>query len=297
MNQALKSQSILSDEQVKTIHTEITTPNGSVGLDLYCTEQHLIDHQGTGYVYEPDVIAAILNFVRPGDVCIDAGANLGYHSILMAKLAGASGKVLAFEPDPECFEKLNNNLVLNGVADICSQIPLALWDSNGLLIFYSAKCGYSSILEFANLEQTKLDVKAAALDDAINPDIPIRMLKIDCEGAEEYILRGAEKLLRRGVDAVIVELNYRVLTRLGTTDKPIRQYMDSLGYELYFLFGNGIFPERIALDTIIETSPARFHFNGLFCKPGVLKETWKLSTVGKTIVWPYQEPDAIEKGK
>lgn len=284
MNKALR----VSDEQHKIIHTEIATPIRNVGLDLYCTEQHLIENQGTGYVYEPDIIAAILNFVRPGDVCIDAGANLGYHSILMAKLAGASGKVLAFEPDPDCLEKLKNNLTLNGVVDNCLMIPLALWDTSGLLTFYTAKCGYGSILTFVNLEQTKLEVKACALDDAIKSDLAIRMMKIDCEGAEEQILHGAEKLLKRGVDAVIVEFNYNILDRMGGTDKPIRQYMNSLGYELYFLFGNGIFPERIALDTIIQRSEARFHFNGLFCKEAMLKETWKLSTVGKATVWPLE---------
>ncbi len=292
MNKAILKK---SDEQLRVIHTEIEMPSGrhNVGIDLFCTEQHLIDHQGTGYVYEPDVMAAILNFIKPGDVCIDAGANLGYHTILMAKLAGGSGKVLAFECDPDCLEKLSNNLTLNGVTDTCYIIPIALWECSGILEFYTAKCGYGSVLQFKNLTQVKMDVKACALDDAINSDFPVRMLKIDCEGAEEKVLHGAEKLLRRGVDAIIVEFNYNIFDRLCVTDKPIREYMNSLGYELYFLFGNGIFPERIALDTIIQRSESRFHFNGLFCKEEVLKETWKLSTVGDTTVWPI--PDIERK--
>ena len=257
----------------ETVHTEIRLSDRTIGFDLICTEQHMLQLRGSNHVYEPDVIAAIVNFIKPGDVCIDAGANLGYHSILMAKMCGKGGQVLAFEPDPTCIDKLRNNLVLNDVADICFPAPVALWEGNyeHAQFFVMDACGYGSFVKFANTEQTKVDVHAVALDSVLNPDVHIRLLKIDCEGAEEKILHGTEETLKRGIDGVVIEFNFSI----SKNDREIRNYMNSLGYDLFFLFDDGQFPEYISPDTIIQRGEHRFHFNGLFSKRNLVKDVWK----------------------
>jgi FkbM family methyltransferase len=264
----------LPNDPANTVHTEVVLPDGrNLGFDLLCSEDHMQQFRGAGLMYEPDVMAVILNFVKPGDICIDAGANLGYHSILMTKIIGPTGQVLAFEPDPICYEKLKNNLALNGVKEICFPIPTALWDDNIMMRFFiPAECGYGSFLKFNNMEQKEIQIEAVSLDSIMNPEVPIRLLKLDCEGAEEGILHGAENLLKRGVDAVIVEFNFSI----SDNDKSIRKYMHSLGYDFFFLFDNGQMPERILPETIIQRGEHRFHFNGLFSKQSLVKDNWKL---------------------
>lgn len=280
MNINQKNQSISPDDQARTVHTHIALPDSAIDFDLLCTEYHMLQQRGENFMYEPDVMAAIVNFVKPGDVCIDAGANLGYHSILMSKLVGETGQVLAFEPDPTCIDKLRNNLILNNVAHICFPAPVALWDGNirDTTFYVMRECGYGSFMKFSNIEQEEVGVETVSIDSVINPESHIRFLKIDCEGAEEGILHGAEALLKRGVDAVVAEFNLSI----SRNDKEIRSYMQSLGYDLFFLFDNGQFPERIALDTIIQRGEHRFHFNGLFSKRDILEDAWKLVATPST---------------
>lgn len=276
MKPTMNVQTTSCPDQDKTVHTEVLMPDGSrIGFDLLCSEEHMQQYRGVGLMYEPDVMAAIINFVRPGDICIDAGANLGYHSILMAKIIGETGQVLCFEPDPVCFEKLKANFVLNKVDHVCFPIPAALWSDDMNLNFYLPHvCGYGSFIKFANAVQVPTVVEAVALDSVLNPEVNVRLLKIDCEGAEEGILHGAEKLLKRGIDAVIAEFNFSITKN----DKEIRQYMHDLGYNLFFLFDNGQQPVHIPVDAIIQPSAHRFHFNGLFTKRLlVMQDHWKLT--------------------
>ena len=74
-----------------------------VRFDLWCEEEWKDCRRRWHYFYEPDLLYAFLHFIRPGDVCIDAGANIGYHTIFMSQLVGPTGLVLAFEPDPTHF--------------------------------------------------------------------------------------------------------------------------------------------------------------------------------------------------
>ncbi len=211
-----------------TIHTEIVCGGRHIGFDLWCSEACLQEHLNTNYIYEPEVTAAILNFVRPGDFCIDAGANLGYHSTLMAKLVGKDGLVLAFEPDQDCFEKMQRNFLLNEVDDICFPNPVALWNEDyQSFAFFIGPCGYSSVVRYSALAQTASSVQTRALDNIINSDVHVKLLKIDCEGAEEKILHGEAivkgRLTCRSGGKSITKMQYGnkdIMMRKGT-DTPL----------------------------------------------------------------------------
>jgi FkbM family methyltransferase len=197
---------------------------------------------------------------------IDAGANLGYHTIFLSKLVGNNGAVLAFEPDPVHYEKLKSNLALNNVKNVAAY-PHALLNGYGNLDFFSYPGGgYSSFAPFKG--STKVKVPTFALDDILIPDAHIRMMKIDCEGAEELILKGARKSLLR-TDAVVLEFNYSIMPIFGSTDRAIRDFMDELGFDLFVLRRDGSEPVKVPLDIKIKMEGREPHvFNGLFARRG-----------------------------
>ena len=90
---------------------------------------------GTGMVlgtYEPEVAAVLRREIAPGNVCVDIGAHIGYNALLMARLTGKDGKVVAFEPVPENFKMLEKNVTLNALTNVQLE-PLAVNDGESTL--------------------------------------------------------------------------------------------------------------------------------------------------------------------
>src|SRR6267378_465417 len=84
--------------------------------------------------YDPESSRIIRKFVKPGDVCIDVGANVGAITVLLAKQTGRTGQVLAFEPGPPYLQKLRSNLDLNpGLKGVVTIVNMGLSDKNGTL--------------------------------------------------------------------------------------------------------------------------------------------------------------------
>lgn len=219
------------------------------------------------YFYESDVAYAFLSYVRPGDVCIDAGANLGYHTIFLSQLVGDKGAVLAFEPDPTHYAKLKANLELNEIKNVHAY-PHALLNMRGELNFFSYPGGgYSSFVPFQGSH--RISVPTFTLDEILLPYVPVRMIKIDCEGSEERILHGAKESLAR-IDCVIMEFNYSIMPIFGSTDRSIRNYMDEQGFDFFVLRRDGSEPVNVPLDLEIKMEGKTPHmFNGLFVRRGI----------------------------
>jgi len=248
-----------------------------VSFDLYCEDWPKEENR----IYEPDIIHAILKFARPGDCCIDAGASIGYHTMLMAKMVGANGEVLAFEPDPNYFTKLRANIELNDAKNV-TLLPIPLWDEAVEMPFYvidpvgdyADYQGLSSFVHYNHPPSTEIKTITQPLDKLVG-SAQIRLLKIDCEGSEEKILRGAQQLLRRGVAAVIVEFNYKIMPLVRSSDRIMRDYMHDLGYDCFFLHLDGKSPTYIPPDTAITVGGDRFVWNALFARRAMVEELWR----------------------
>jgi hypothetical protein len=91
--------------------------------------------RGFGETYEPLVWQHIMAQVKEGDVIADIGANIGLYTLAFAKRCGRSGKIYAFEPDPENFEGLRENIMLNQLQDSVELIPKAVGHENGHILF------------------------------------------------------------------------------------------------------------------------------------------------------------------
>jgi len=85
--------------------------------------------------YEPVETKLILELVKPGAAILDIGANIGYYSLLFAKLTGPSGQVFAFEPDPYSYDLLQQNILENGYTNIFA-FQLGVSDQNEELVLY-----------------------------------------------------------------------------------------------------------------------------------------------------------------
>lgn len=94
--------------------------------------------------YEPEVSSLLVNLIRPGWICVDIGAHLGYFTLLLAHLVGERGRIFAFEALPENARWLMENVALNGFADRVTVENLAIADGGHLLVRLNAPLHYSS---------------------------------------------------------------------------------------------------------------------------------------------------------
>lgn len=170
------------------------------------------------------------SLISEGDNCVDAGANVGHYTFLMASIVGKRGHVSAFEANPEMVELLRRSVTLNGHDSFVEIVPRALWNEAGveMTFFLStdpANTGTSSLLQQGGVETSDhtIRVTTTTLDDFARERAfeRLRLVKLDVERAEEQVLRGAARLLQGAkVDYLIVELvrgteAERVLERHG----------------------------------------------------------------------------------
>ena len=141
--------------------------------------------------------------VKIGDTVVDVGANLGYYSLVAARLVGGSGEVYAFEPAPANYNVLIKNISLNSHANIIA-INKAVSDVNGNAELYlsGSDVGAHTLRSQHNHPQFKLKtngesikVKTTTLDTVLG-DTVVNVIKMDCEGAEMLAMRGADKIIR-----------------------------------------------------------------------------------------------------
>lgn len=177
-------------------------------------------------VYEPDVVEAMHKHVQAGMVAVDCGAHIGYHTLLLAKLVGASGKVYAFEPLPENFAVLCENIAINGYRNVTAENK-AVAEQTGCLRLARGRWqpkDRDPLTSVSRLsEEGDLEVAAVALDDYF-VDKRVDFIKVDVEGAEERVLKGARNLLSRCRPALIVSIHG------FSEDHPALHLLRELGY-------------------------------------------------------------------
>ena len=141
--------------------------------------------------YEPLETKVIKDIVKEGNIVVDAGANIGYYTILLSKAVGHNGKVYAFEPEKSCFNLLKKNCRENKCYNVIL-INKALSNKEGEIKFYinEKDKGSSSVIENGDA----VIVQSTTLDKEISK--PIDFMKIDIEGAELQALQGATTSLR-----------------------------------------------------------------------------------------------------
>ncbi|MGE3809686.1 MAG: FkbM family methyltransferase [Gemmataceae bacterium] len=197
--------------------------------DVYLTQQ-LLEH-GT---YEETETNLVRRLLKPGDTFIDVGANIGWYTLIAARLVGPTGKVIAFEPEPTNFALLKKNVEANGLTNVVL-VQKALSDKPGSLKLYinEENLGAHSITHGPD-EKNYVEVEALPLDDYLRGEKKaINLIKIDCEGAEGLILAGMTSTLKHQEDMnLLVEFAPESLEKTGHDLDAILSDFASQGYKL-----------------------------------------------------------------
>jgi FkbM family methyltransferase len=195
----------------------------------------------TGRAYEEHVTRRLTDLLSPGSVFVDVGASIGYYTVLAGRLVGPSGRVISCEPGPQNHSVLLLNILINNLKNV-ELCPLAVSDGPGVL-FYSRSGGNGVIDEYDGDPQSLGVgdlVEAKALDRLIDPDVRVDVLKVDVEGAEGQVLRGAEKTLRRCSPTIFFEFSPPALeVRSGMDGNEMLSLLAALGYCFEILMPDG----------------------------------------------------------
>lgn len=186
--------------------------------------------------YEPTITKLLKENLGPGDLFVDVGANIGYHTLVAAS-RGAS--VHAFEPVPRLVSHLKDNVRLNHLEDKVCVSPTALSNKNGFATFYIAKReddGSHSLIEGVPAKSiNSITVQILTLDayiESVNCQAPT-IIKVDVEGSEAWVLDGAVKLITVAHPLIIIETGDRLADRIGESAATVLCRLYDWGYRVF----------------------------------------------------------------
>ncbi|MBR0896457.1 FkbM family methyltransferase [Bradyrhizobium tropiciagri] len=195
-----------------------------------------------GNIYERQTRAKLRTLVKPGSLVLDIGANVGAHTLHLAHLVGPQGRVLAFEPTDFAFRKLNRNLELNPelqkrvipfhcflTGKDAEPVPSAIYSSWPL----TNESGLHA--KHLGREMRTEAAQARRLDDVLAqfPDLRVQLVKLDVDGYECDVLRGAPKLMKDVKPIFVMELAPYVLEERGTSLEELFSYFIPNGYRFF----------------------------------------------------------------
>lgn len=186
--------------------------------------------------YEPMTTELFKRHAPPGGVVVDVGANIGHFTLVAAKAVGSEGHVYAFEPVPALFAELAENVHINGL-DNTTLVQAALGETEAVANLYTHRRnpgGHSlsesnvsdGIGEILSVETRTLDQFARERLDGR----PVRLIKIDVEGSEGAVIKGAQEVLREHRPVLVFEFWPYGLTNCGHDPKAMLEGLAAIGY-------------------------------------------------------------------
>ena len=188
----------------------------------------------TGNIYtglhEFEDMAFLLHVLRPDDLFVDVGANVGSYTVLAGAAVGA--RCMAIEPLPATYEHLLDNIHLNRMEDRVRALNIGLGPQEGTLRFSSHLDTMNHVLAEEETDVSALEVPVRPLDAVVGAEEPA-VIKIDVEGFETEVILGSASTLARGsLLAVIMELNGSG-RRYGYDEAPLHKTMLDHGFQTF----------------------------------------------------------------
>jgi FkbM family methyltransferase len=189
-------------------------------------------------LFEPRETRLLRELLQPGDSFIDAGAHIGWFTTLAALRVGKDGTVIACEPYPPNVSTLKANLAENRCTNV-QVIEAALGDRPGALALVAGD-NSGTVTAAGWSEEDPTEVLATTLDDVASGLDSVALLKIDVEGWEAHVLRGATETLSR-TRRVLIEINKEALQKAGTSPEEILELLREAGFKTFMpMTGKGL---------------------------------------------------------
>jgi len=189
--------------------------------------------------WEPLETQLFRQVLRPGDAVADIGANIGWFTLLAARLVGPRGRVHAFEANHRTFERLGENLALNPVGNVEPHL-VAVGEAPGRARIAHREDGNSGADSAVMDAAGPGSVPVVRLDKVL-AGVPLRLIKLDIEGWEAKALRGAEGLLRAATGPDLVfEFTPEFLAAAGDDPRELPRWLEAMDYRLYEITKAGL---------------------------------------------------------
>gem|GEM_PF-732960 len=233
----------------------VTIPDSRVGpISGFRSDRHLTWNILNFGMWEPGETLLAEQVVKPGMHVLDVGANIGYFTLLFAQLAGPGGRVVAVEADPRIFEVLSANIAAQGLSHV-EAINAAAGAEPGVAFLdreaFDENPGATYITPEAH-GQT-VEVPVVALDDLLDPDMPVHYVKCDIQGFEHRALRGLRRTIERWMPIMLVEFQPVSIVDLGDDPAEVLDFYRGLGYDIV-VTADYVHPlaRAGAIDTVID---------------------------------------------
>ncbi len=189
-----------------------------------------------GKTWETHVTNAIVKHLKPGEVFLDIGANIGYFTLLAASIVQDGGKVISFEPNPQNLQLLYSSIVENqfknitvypfAASDFPQMLGLATGGSNG------------TVVDVSSSAQKNYIVQSIIVDELLQHERQINVIKIDIEGHEPFAIRGMDKLIKKHKPIIFTEFHpYNLRYNHNTEPQDYLKQLTEYGYRLSIIQG------------------------------------------------------------
>jgi FkbM family methyltransferase len=178
---------------------------------------------------------ALATHLRPGDVFYDIGANVGYFTVIGARLVGPSGHVYAFEPASESAEFVRRNADRNGFSNV-TIVQKAVSDTTGrgelVIVEYSGGAALSTATPVADGARVAVDL--ITIDEFVSEPavLPPTTVKIDVEGVELEVLRGMADTIREHRPTIVCEIDDETQSAFDEKYRACLDFVRAVGYEV-----------------------------------------------------------------
>jgi FkbM family methyltransferase len=218
---------------------------------VYTRDLGLTPHIIANGIWEWAIEHAILKLVAPGDTVVEVGCNMGYHSLAICGRLGPKGRFFGFEANPELFKLLRWSIDHNGFAPRATLYNHAVTQEPGEVefTFDPEAVGGGHVANGDNAGQY-LSIPGFPLDQTLPTLENVALLRMDVEGFEPFVIRGARQILKRSPDLrIVVEWSVEMMgSRIDLT--AFVAEMREAGFQAWSIDGNSNFLP-VALDDLI----------------------------------------------
>lgn len=213
------------------------------GIPIYLFKDSVLCRMIFEGCFEVDEMDFVKTHLKEGDIFIDIGSNIGLYALIASKAVGPKGKVIAFEPSPVTFNRLQMNTVQAGFEHLEVR-NLGLSHTDSAMKLHITGSGMDAWDSFTVIDPTKVidtvEVFVSTLDEQLSgvDKSRVSMIKIDVEGWEKFVLLGGENFLKKYSPCLMVEFTQANARAAGHEITEVYDLLVAWGYE-WFTYRKG----------------------------------------------------------